>query len=90
MIRGKNVKMTVIDIAEGFTIVNPILLKSLDEDTLKELHAALHKHMVDIRREKFPFHDPEALRLRNMKLQRLNNSDVVVRAFAKTRRILLI
>ncbi len=89
MIRGKNIKMAVIDIADGYTIVNPILLKPLDDETLKELYVGLQKAMVDIRREKFPFHDSEALRFRNMKLQRLNTSAMVVRAYAKTKRILL-
>lgn len=90
MIRGKNVKMTVLDIAEGYTIVNPILLKPLDAETLIELYHMVQKVQTEIRTEKFPFHDPQILRKRNMKLQRLNLASGVIRAFAKLKRIILV
>lgn len=90
MIRGKNVKMTVLDIAEGYTTVNPILLKPLDVDTLKELYHMVQKVQSEIRTEKFPSHEPQVLRMRNMKLQRLNLASTVIKAFAKLKRIILV
>lgn len=90
MIRGKNIKMTVMDVSEGYTVVNPIMLKSLDDDTIKEFYLALHKAQTDIRVEKFPFHNPQALRVRNMKLQRLNTAASVVKTYARPRKIFLL
>jgi hypothetical protein len=89
MIRGKNVKATVYDIAEGFTVVNPLLLKPLDAETMKELNQELTKGQAAIRRVKFPHADTQAIRVRNMKLQRLHLASIVLRNFAKQRKISL-
>ncbi len=90
MIRGKNLKATATDIAEGFTIVNPIFLKPLDGEILKELYKELNKRQGEIRSEKFPAHDQHAIRRRNLRLQRLYSAAMVVRNYAKLKKIILI
>jgi hypothetical protein len=87
MIRGKNVKATARDIAEGFTTVNPLFLKALDAETLKELHQELLRGLSEIRRETFPKHDPQGIRLRNVRMQRLYAADMVLANYAKQKRI---
>jgi hypothetical protein len=89
MIRGKNLKATVYDISEGFTPVNPLFLKGLDEETLKGLYREMQKVQTEVRSEKFPHGDMPAIRMRNMRLQRLHSAAMVVRTFAKTRKIIL-
>jgi hypothetical protein len=87
MIRGKNLKAAVQDMAEGFIIVNPILLKSLDAETIKELNHNLALGQAEIRREKFPHKDIQGIRQRNMRLQRLHQASIVLRNFAKQRKV---
>lgn len=90
MIRGKNLKATAYDIAEGFAIVNPLFLKPLDNETVTALYRELIKVQTEIRSEKFPQSDNNAIRMRNVKLQRLNSSAMVVRNYAKGRKIILV
>jgi len=80
----------VTDVAEGFTAVNPILLKPLDAETIKELYRELNKKQGEIRGEKFPSHDMQSIRWRNLRLQRLHTASMVIRTFAKMRKIPLI
>jgi hypothetical protein len=89
-IRGKNLKATAYDIAEGFTIVNPLLLKPLDNETITGLYKELIKVQAEIRSEKFPHSNINAIRMRNVKLQRLHSSAMVVRNYARERKIILV
>jgi pyrrolidone-carboxylate peptidase len=88
-IRGKSLKAVTFDIAEGYLSVNPIFLKSIDRESVKELYQELVKTQAEIRGEKFPHNDTKAIRMRNTKLQRIHSSTVIVRGFARERKILL-
>ncbi len=88
--RGKSLKAIIRDIAEGYIAVNPLFLKSFDKDTLKDFYSEISKIQVEIRAEKFPTNDTAAIRLRNLKLQRLFQATMVIRHFAKERRLPLI
>jgi hypothetical protein len=90
MIRGKNLKATAYDIAEGFTAVNPLFLKPLDNETVTALYKELIKVQTEIRSEKFSQSDTNAVRMRNMKIQRLHSSAMVVRNYARGRKIILV
>ena len=87
MIRGKNIKYTVKDIAEGFTAVNPIFLKALSPEVLKELYQELSKGMADQRQSKVKHGDMQALRMRNMRLQRLHSAQMVLRNYCRQKRV---
>jgi len=88
-IRGKSLKAITYDISEGYVIVNPIFLKSVEDDSLKELYKEIMKTQSDIRAEKFPHSDPQAIRWRNMRLQRLHQALTVIKNFARERKIII-
>ncbi len=89
-IRGKSLKAITYDIAEGYVVVNPIFLKPLDDDSLKGLYHELMKTQTEIRGEKFPHGDSQAIRWRNTRLQRLYAASMIIKNFARERRIILI
>ena len=86
-VRGKSLTALIRDVAEGYVAVNPIFLKSFDQETLKTFYKELSKVQIEIRSEKFPTHDTAAIRTRNLKLQRLYSASIVVHNFARERRI---
>jgi hypothetical protein len=45
---------------------------------------------AEIRREKFPYNDTKAIRLRNTRLHRLHSASIIIKGFARERRITLI
>jgi hypothetical protein len=86
-LRGKSLNAVSRDIAEGYIIVNPLFLKPLDVESLKGLFEQLKKVQMEVRADKFPFNDVQAIRKRNMRLQRLHSSLMIIRNFVKERRI---
>jgi hypothetical protein len=90
MIRGKSPKAVAFDIAEGYVIVNPLFLKPLDTEALKALHAEMLKAQQEIRAEKFPHSDVQAIRRRNVRLSKLHQAAMIVRNFARERRVIII
>lgn len=88
-IRGKSLKAITFDIAEGYVIVNPIFLKPFDDDSLKGLYHEIMKTQTEIRGEKFPHGDTQAIRRRNTRLQRLYSALMVIKNLARERRIML-
>lgn len=87
-LRGKSLTAVAKDIAEGYVIVNPLFLKPLDAEALKALYGQIMKVQAEIRGEKFPFNDVAAIRSRNMRLQRLHATLMVIRNFVKERRMM--
>ncbi|HDH51553.1 MAG TPA: hypothetical protein ENH31_08745 [Nitrospirae bacterium] len=86
-LRGKSLTATARDIADGYTIVNPLFLKPLDAVSLKGLYQQVMKVQTEIRGEKFPFNDVGRIRSRNMKLQRLHTTLMIIKNFARERRM---
>ena len=89
-VRGKSLKALTLDVAEGYTTVNPIFLKLFEPEQLKEFYKELFKTQNDLRAERFPTNDLTAIRNRNLRLQRLYSASMIIRTFAKERRILLV
>lgn len=89
-IRGKSCKAVAFDVAEGYTSVNPLFLKPLDHETIKEFYNDLIKAQGDIRGEQFQHGDMEAIRWRNLRLQRLHSATVIIKHFARERKIVLL
>lgn len=89
-VRGKSFKATAVDISEGYTVVNPLFLKPLDAEGIKGLYQELLKVQIMIRGETFPHSDVQAIRWRNLKLQRLHSASMIIKNFARERRIPLI
>lgn len=89
-IRGKSLKAIAFDIAEGYVVVNPLFLKPLDQESLKGLYHEIMNAQIEIRGEKFPYGDTQAIKWRNTRLQRLNSSLMILKNFAREKRIILI
>jgi len=89
-IRGKSLKAVSYDISDGYLTVNPIFLKSLDNESLKGLYQEIVRVQAEIRAEKFPHSDTQLIRSRNMRLQRLHQSLIVIKNFARERKVMLI
>jgi hypothetical protein len=86
-LRGKSLNAVARDIADGYVIVNPLFLKPLDGESIKSLYQHIMKIQTEVRAEKFPFNDVQAIRKRNMMLQRLHTSLSIIKNFVKERRI---
>ncbi|GAB4412087.1 MAG: hypothetical protein OHK0032_08120 [Thermodesulfovibrionales bacterium] len=86
-IRGKSLKAIAQDISEGYTTVNPLFLKPFDPEAIRKLYQEVMKTQAEIRGEKFPYNDVQAIRWRNMKLQRLHTAAMIIKNFAREKRI---
>ena len=89
-IRGKSIKAIAFDIADGYLAANPIFLKSLDDESLKGLYNEIMKGQSEIRAEKFPHNDTQSIRSRNMRLQRLHQALIIIKNFARERKIIIV
>ena len=86
---GKGLKAIARDVREGYLSVNPLFLKAFTEEDLKGLHAEFEKCLAEIRAEKFPHGDTGAIRARSLRLQRLHGASMVLRNFARAKKIIL-
>jgi hypothetical protein len=86
-VRGKSLKALIRDVAEGYVAVNPLFLKPFDDETVREFYREISKVQVELRSERFPTGDVNAIRLRNVKLQRLYAAAMIIRNYMRERRI---
>jgi hypothetical protein len=84
---GKSMKAVANDVAEGYMAINPLVLKKFDKDMIKELFEYLNKAMAAARNIAVPLTDQIGIRNKNMKLQRLHNSIIILRNTAREKRI---
>lgn len=75
------------DIADGFLMLSPPMLKGYTPADMKTILTNLAIVTRDLRGEQIPLEDVMALKARNMKLSRLNQAEVVIRSHCKKRRI---
>lgn len=87
--RGKSLAAAAKDVANGFFSVNPLSLKKFTPEALKEFHHQLKKAQGEVRNSKFLSHDIMAIRDRNMRLQRLHQSLIVLEHTARERKVAL-
>lgn len=86
-VRGKSLKALIRDIADGYVAVNPLFLKPFDGETLRDFYHEISRIQNEVRSEKFPTNDVTAIRIRNTKLQRLFSATMIIRNFARERRM---
>ena len=86
-IQGKSVLSVAKDIAEGYMVLNPLILKRFEKEMYKALHQQLRKVQTEVRSSSFPSHDMVGIRNRNTRLQRLHTAIVVLEHAAKEKRI---
>jgi len=75
------------DIADGFTSLTPPMLKTYTPADLKTVIVNLGIVGRELRQEQVPLDDVMAIKSKNMKLSRLNQAEIVIRAYCKKRRI---
>ncbi|PLX81775.1 MAG: hypothetical protein C0614_06455 [Desulfuromonas sp.] len=75
------------DIADGFLMLSPPMLKGYTPADMKTILTNLAIVTRDLRGEQIPLEDVMALKARNMKLSRLNQAEVIIRSHCKKRRI---
>ena len=73
-------------LAEGNVMLNPPVLKKLTPPELRALETEIDKLARDVRAENPPLDDNAALQKRARKLQRLNQSLLVLRSFLMSKR----
>jgi hypothetical protein len=87
--RGRSFAMMAKDIAEGYVVLNPLVLKKFDESSYKDLYEHLRKLQTAIRTAGVDLTDQEATRNRNLKLQRLYQAMAVLENQAKRLKVFL-
>jgi hypothetical protein len=85
--KGRSLKAVTSDVAEGLISINPLFLKKFDKEMLKDLYEHMNKTMTLVRNEKVVLSDTVALRMRNLKLQRLHNALIIIKNTAREKRI---
>ena len=86
-LQGKSLAAVARDIADGMVFMTPLLFKNLDEGGIRALYHQLKKLQTEVRGSKFPSHDIQGIRTRNLKLQRLHQSLNVLEHSARKLRI---
>ncbi len=84
-----NPKKMAQDIADGYIMLSPPMLRSYTPADFKVVLANLGIVTRELRQEQIPLEEINALKMRNMKLSRLHQAEVVVRSYCKKRRILI-
>jgi hypothetical protein len=77
------------DIAGGYMMLSPPMLKAYTPADLKTILASLGMVAREIRQEQVPQEDVPAMKAKNMKLSRLNQAEIVLRAYCKKKRIII-
>ncbi len=74
------------DIAEGYLMLSPPLLKNYTPADLKIIVVNIGIVARELRQQVVPLDDVMAIKARNMKLSRLNQAEVVIQAYCKKQR----
>ena len=75
------------DIAEGYLMITPPMLRQHAAADLRTLLANIAVVTRELRAEAIPLEEIVALKMRNMKLSRLRQAEVVIRAYGKKHRL---
>lgn len=75
------------DVAEGFLMFSPPMLRGYTPADIKTILANLALVTREIRQEQVPLDDIMALKMRNMKLSRMNQAETVIRSYCLKKRI---
>jgi len=78
-----------VDISEGYTNITMATLKKYTPPDLKTINANLNIVLRELRREQIPLEDIMAIKMKNMKIQRVNQALSVIRTYCKKKRILI-
>lgn len=82
-----NPKKIAQDISEGFAIISAPSLKRYNAADLKTIMNNIAMVSRELRAEQIPLEDVMALKKKNMKVSRLNQAEMIIRAHCKKLRI---
>lgn len=82
-----NPRKHAVDVAEGYVLLSPVILRGHDLATLRSLKQALEIELRDTRAGVAPADDPLAVQRRQRRILRLNQALGVLRTFALKRRL---
>jgi hypothetical protein len=77
------------DIADGFLMLSPPMLKNYTPGDLKTIVANIGIVARELRQWVIPQDDVMAIKARNMKLSRLNQAEMVIQTYCKRNRVIL-
>lgn len=83
----KNLKGVVSDIVDGFITVNPLYLKKFKTDELTALYQLINRKQLEIRTEIVSLNDIASIRIKNMRLQRINTAINTISYYLKSKKI---
>ena len=75
------------DVSDGYLSFSPPMLRKYSPVDIKLVLANLALVTRELRQEQIPLDDIMAVKMRNMKLTRLNQAEVVIRAYCTKKRI---
>ncbi len=75
------------DISEGYTSLNRAGLKKYTVGDLKTIKANLETVLREIRSEQLDLDDQQAIKNKNMRMSRINQTMIVINSYAKRRRL---
>ena len=82
-----NPKKIAQDISEGFLIISAPMLKRYNAADLKTIMNNIAVVSRQLRAEQIPLEDVMGLKKKNMKVSRLNQAEMIIRAHCKKMRI---
>ena len=82
-----NPKKIAQDISEGFMIISAPSLKRYNAADLKTIMNNIAMVSRELRAQQIPLEDVMALKKKNMKVSRLNQAEMIIRAHCKKLRI---
>ncbi len=86
---GRSFQMIAKDVADGYISINPIYLKIFNDTGIKNILKAITQKQIEIRTEPFPHNDVTKIRNRNIRLQRLHSSVLIIKNYAREKKIQL-
>lgn len=75
------------DIGEGFHSLTPVALKKYTPTDLKIINTSLNQVLRDVRGQVPPAGDAEAIRKKNLRMQRLNQALMMLANYCRQHRI---
>jgi len=82
-----NPKKMAQDIAEGYITLSPPMLRQYNQNDMRTILNHLEMTIRTLRQEKIPLEDVMAIKARNHKISRVNQTMVMLRAYSKRRGI---
>ena len=75
------------DVADGYLSFSPPMLRNYTPADIKLVLANLALVTRELRQEQISLDDIMAVKMRNMKLSRMNQAEIVIRAYCQKKRI---